>query len=419
VAGRRFDVVRGLIAVQDFRRLIVSQAGSGLAEWLATMALMALVWDRTHSAVASGMVLAVRILPAAVVSGALGAIVDRFERRRVLVACTLGRAAVYATLPFLSGLGPILALALVAEVGTLAYAAARDATLPSLVPHASLSAANAISMGSAFAAMPVGSGLFAGLMWVQSATLGPGAGIPFFGSALLFTGAATLLRRLSAIAPARRAERAEKTRCDTTLRSVLRADPILRRVVVSGVIVACCGGSLLTLGLAYVRGTLHAGQAAYGGLLSSFCAGAVIGIISLQRFRGNLHHVFHAGAGSMGAILLAMALFPSLIVGYGMGFVFGGAFVATFLGGITILQDRIHDAVRGRAFAFAHSGLRVGAVVAGLASAWCAKMLGAGNVLWTMDGTQVMLGLAGLIIFSATIAPVLQSRTAARAAVAA
>jgi hypothetical protein len=96
-----------------------------------------------------------------------------------------------------------------------------------------------------------------------------------------------------------------------------------------------------------------------------------------------------------------MAIWPSTGVGYAMGFVFGGAFVATFLGGITILQDRVHDAVRGRAFAIAHSALRVGAVAVGLLAAWGAKMLGSGHVLGNMDGTQVVLGCAGLTLFVA------------------
>ncbi|HVL32137.1 MAG TPA: hypothetical protein VM600_00980, partial [Actinomycetota bacterium] len=97
----------------------------------------------------------------------------------------------------------------------------------------------------------------------------------------------------------------------------------------------------------------------------------------------------------MGAILLFMAFFPSTAMGCAMGFVFGGAFVATFLGGITILQQRVHDTLRGRAFAIAHSSLRVGAVCVGLIAAWCAKQLGVGNVFWSMDGTQIMLAAAG------------------------
>src|SRR5262245_5517559 len=139
--GSRFQGLRSLLRGRDFKRLCIAQIFGGMGEWLATMALIALVWDRTHSAFASGVVLALRILPAAVIGSLLSMVVDRFDRRRVLVACTLGRACIYGSLPLVSGVAPVLALALVAEVATLAYMAARDATLPRLVPAEHLATA--------------------------------------------------------------------------------------------------------------------------------------------------------------------------------------------------------------------------------------------------------------------------------------
>ncbi|MFY9585861.1 MAG: hypothetical protein WAT66_00240, partial [Actinomycetota bacterium] len=155
---------------------------------------------------------------------------------------------------------------------------------------------------------------------------------------------------------------------------------------------------------AYVRGTLRAGPGAYGGLLTAFCFGVLAGVVGLQRNRAQLHKLFHLGVAAMGAILLIMALFPSTPVGFGMGFVFGGAFVATFLGGITILQQRVHESLRGRAFALAHSGLRVSAVTLGVLAAWGAKILGSQQrVLGTfrLDGTQIVFMAAGLFLLVA------------------
>jgi dTMP kinase len=395
----------------------------GLAEWLATLALIALVWDRTHSAFVSGAVLALRIAPAAVISGLLGRLIDRFERRRVLVACTAGRACIYGALPLVGGVAPVLALALLAEVGTIAFMSARDATVPRLVPARHLASANAVSMASAFAAMPVGSGLFALLSFVQAALGRPGNDLSLLFASFLFATSTMMLRRLASEPhpeaaipePLVPVEPGERIR----FRDVLRADPVLRRVVLGGVVVACCGGTLLTLGMAYVRSTLHAGPAAYSGLMTTFCAGAITGVVALQKQRTRLPKVFHAGAGAMGAILLAMAVFPSTAVGFAMSFVFGGAFVSVFLGGITILQERVDDAVRGRAFALAHSGLRVGAVAVGLLAAWGARAMGAGRVLWTMDGTQVVLAAAGLVMFAVTTVLMSQGRRIARAAAAA
>ena len=403
----RFTSLRALNRSRDFRTLCASQALAGLGEWLATLALIALVWEKTHSAIASGVVLAFRILPAALLGSWLGSLVDRLDRKRVLVACNAGRAVVYGALPIVGGLAPVLALALLAEVATIAYMSARDATLPRLVPREHLPMANAISMASAYGAMPIGSGLFALVTWMK-----PGIAFPLFLAAAIVGVATVLVGRVNAHidivehTPAGCPEPEKTTFREgvRAIRALLAADPVLKRVAIGAAVAATGGGAVLTLGLAYVRGTLRAGPGAYGGLLTAFCAGVLVGVAGLQRNRQHLHKLFHLGVAAMGGILLVMALFPSTPVGFGMGFVFGGAFVATFLGGITILQERVHDSLRGRAFALAHSGLRVSAVTLGVVAAWGAKLLGSQpRVLGTfrMDGTQIVFMAAGMFLLVA------------------
>jgi len=425
----KFASVRALYRSRNFRTLCASQLLAGLGEWLATLALIALVWDKTHSAIASGVVLAFRILPAALLGSWLGSWAERFDRKRVLVACNAGRACVYGALPIVGGLAPVLSLALLAEVGTICYMSARDAVLPRLVPEESLPTANAISMASAYGAMPVGSGLFALVTWMQKQAGHTGVGLPLFLAAVI-VGFATLLvgrvdatacRRVERTADGPAPEQASFREGVRALRALLAADPVLKRVAIGAAVAATGGGAVLTLGLAYVRGTLRAGPGAYGGLLTAFCAGVLVGVAALQRNRKHLHKTFHFGVAAMGGILLIMALFPSTPVGFGMGFIFGGAFVVTFLGGITIIQQRVHESLRGRAFALAHSGLRVSAVTLGVLAAWGAKLLGTHQrVLGTfrLDGNQIVFMGAGLfLLVAATV--LLRPATRRAAAVAA
>src|ERR1051326_6647739 len=95
----KFASIRALYRSRNFRTICASQLLAGLGEWLATLALIALVWKKTHSAIASGVVLAFRILPAALLGSWLGSFAERFDRKRVLVACNAGRACVYGALP--------------------------------------------------------------------------------------------------------------------------------------------------------------------------------------------------------------------------------------------------------------------------------------------------------------------------------
>jgi dTMP kinase len=408
-----FASVRALNRSKDFRTLCASQLLAGLGEWLATLALIALVWEKTHSAIASGVVLAFRILPAALLGSWLGSFAERFDRKKVLVACNAGRACVYGALPVVGGLAPVLALALLAEVGTICYMSARDSVLPRLVPKESLPLANAVSMASAYGAMPIGSGMFALVTWAQQQAGHTGVGFPLLLAAVIVAFATLLVGRVDAVACAREEREVDDGVCHEkasfrdglrALREVLAADPVLKRVAIGAAVAATGGGAVLTLGLAYVRGTLRAGPGAYGGLLTAFCAGVLVGVVGLQRNRTNLHKLFHLGVAAMGGILLIMALFPSTPVGFGMGFVFGGAFVATFLGGITILQERVHDSLRGRAFALAHSGLRVSAVTLGVVAAWGAKILGSKPRdlgAFSMDGTQIVFMAAGAFLLVA------------------
>ncbi|MGZ4139154.1 MAG: MFS transporter [Actinomycetota bacterium] len=402
---RRFQGLRALFGKRDFRKLCIAQVFGGMGEWLATLALIGLVWDRTHSAFMSGIVLAARILPAALIGSFLSTVVDRFDRRKVLVACTAGRATIYGILPLVSGVAPVLALALLAEVGTLAYMSARDATLPRLVPEESLPTANALSMVSAFGSMPLGSAAYAALIWLTGRVGHPGQAFPLLAAAAMLYTATLLIGQIAAAAgiavkPVVAREAGDEA-CKISVRDVLRGDPTLKRIMIGGAIMACAGGSLITLGLSYVRDTLHASTAAYGGLLTAFCAGAVTGVVALHRARKHMTRVFQLGGAVMGIILFGMAIFPSTGVGFLMAYLFGTAVVATMLGLITILQQRVHDAVRGRVFTLAHSSLRIGAVLVGLLAAWGAKMLGAGDVFWTMDGTQVVLASTGVVLFLA------------------
>ncbi|HJT38451.1 MAG TPA: MFS transporter [Actinomycetota bacterium] len=402
---RRFEGLRALFGERDFRKLCIAQVFGGMGEFLATLALIGFVYDRTHSAFLSGVVLASRILPAALIGSVLSAFVDRFDRRKVLVLCTFGRATIYGILPLVGGVAPVLALALLAEVGTLAYMAARDATLPRLVPEESLPTANALSLVTAFGSMPLGLVAYT-LLTALMAKLGhPGQALPFVAAAVMLYAATLLIGRIaSAAGIAVKPEHPHGEHPKLTkgaLRALIAADPVLKKVVIGGAIMACCGGSLITLGISYVRGTLHASNAAYGGLMVSFSLGAVTGVAALQRARKHMTRVFHLGGGTMGVILIAMAMFPSTVAAFFMAYLFGTAVVAAMLGLITILQERVHDAVRGRMFTLAHSSLRIGAVAVGLLAAWGAKMLGSGNVIWTMDGTQVVFGLTGLTLAAA------------------
>src|SRR3712207_9537228 len=82
-----------------FRRLWIGQGLSFVGDFVSTVALVLLVVDLSGSASAVGGVLVARLLPT-LASPLVGVLADRLDRRAVLVAADLVRAALVLGLIF-------------------------------------------------------------------------------------------------------------------------------------------------------------------------------------------------------------------------------------------------------------------------------------------------------------------------------
>src|SRR4029078_566996 len=85
-------------------RLLAGLAVARAGDWLYNVALLAFVYERTHSAGWVAATTAVRVLPIVVLGPLGGVLADRFDRQKVMVAsdlvrvlCMLGLTAVALT----------------------------------------------------------------------------------------------------------------------------------------------------------------------------------------------------------------------------------------------------------------------------------------------------------------------------------
>src|SRR5215211_4483800 len=124
--------LRALFRVQGFRRLFAGQAVSGLGDWVATLAFIALAFDLTRSQTAVAIVLILRLVPPVFAAPVGGILADRLDRRLIMVTCDLTRAALIVLVPFV-GIGGVYAIALAHECVSLVCLPARDASVPLLV----------------------------------------------------------------------------------------------------------------------------------------------------------------------------------------------------------------------------------------------------------------------------------------------
>jgi hypothetical protein len=132
----------------DFRRLWIAQIVSLLGDWFNTIALYTLVSQLTGSPLALGAVFLLKFLPLGIASPLAGVLVDRLNRRRVMIASDLLRAAIVLGFLAVDGAGDVwlLYLLVVAQVvvGSV-FEPARAASLPNVTRPRELLTANALA----------------------------------------------------------------------------------------------------------------------------------------------------------------------------------------------------------------------------------------------------------------------------------
>jgi MFS family permease len=185
--------------------LYFGQAISQLGDWFNSVAVYALLLDLTGSATAVAWMMIVQFLPMAIVGPLAGVVVDRVDRRRLMITADLFRGVTILGLLLVHRREQVWIAYVVTAVCVSAQAffePARTATIPNITSADELMPANALSSATWSAMLAVGASV-GGLVTVLSgrnvAFILNGAS--FFVSALLIS----LTRYGSTPPPARRA----------------------------------------------------------------------------------------------------------------------------------------------------------------------------------------------------------------------
>lgn len=163
-----------------FAGQVVSLAGSGAS----TVAFPLLTLWLTHSATQAGLVGALRLLAYAVLCLPAGVLVDRWDRRRVMLFCDTGRAFLLSAIPVAAALGHLtiwmLASVAFAEGSCFTfYDLAATAVLPGLVAAEQLETAASLTVTATNSAQLVGP-------LVGGSLYGIGRTIPMLADALTY-----------------------------------------------------------------------------------------------------------------------------------------------------------------------------------------------------------------------------------------
>jgi MFS family permease len=131
---------------------------------MSTLALPLLVLALTHSPAQAGLLTALRLLPYLLFSLPAGALIDRWDRKAVMIRCDAIRWLALGSVPLAFGLGhlTLIQLYLVAFVEGTAYvffSLAQIAALPQVVSSAHLPQAYALDTTTEYIGTLLGSSL--------------------------------------------------------------------------------------------------------------------------------------------------------------------------------------------------------------------------------------------------------------------
>ena len=260
---------------RDFMLLWSGQLISSIGTQVSQLAFPLLVLAITRSPAQAGIVGALRGLPFAILCLPAGALVDRWDRKRVMLLCDTGRAIALGSIPLVLWLGHLsfIQLCLVALVeGTLMtfFSLAEMACLPHVVPKEQLPAATAQNQAIDSSSWTLGPFL-GGLLY------GFGRSVPFLLDAISYVCSVLGILFIHARFQEERSTEPRKIwhEIGEGLHWLWQA-PLLRflAILAFGLVMPSIGFSLILITLAQSK---HAAPLVIGILFASGGAGSIIG----------------------------------------------------------------------------------------------------------------------------------------------
>jgi MFS family permease len=147
---------------RQFRRIWLGQVVSQMGDWFDSIAVYTLVLALTGSSRAVSLILIARFLPTFIFGPLAGVLADRFDRKRIMVATDVLRAAVVLGFIFVDRPERVwlaYVLTVLQLILSTFFEPARSAVIPSVVARRDLVRANTISSATWSVVLAVGAGL--------------------------------------------------------------------------------------------------------------------------------------------------------------------------------------------------------------------------------------------------------------------
>jgi MFS family permease len=282
----------------DYWRFMTGQVISSFGSSFTVFALPLLVYRLTGSALNLGVSTAINLAPYLLFGLAIGAWVDRVDRKRMMIVMDTGRAVLVASIPVMALTGHltvewIYAVGFLTSTLGIAFESGQFAAVPSLVGKADLVRANG-QMQASFSVATIAGPLLAGAMLAFTPV-----------SDILYVDAASFVVSAVSLAIVRTSFNTGPRRAGTSIREDVREglqfiwnNRVLRLIAVMMMQVNFVVSSVDALIVLFATLKLHATNAQIGWLYS---AGAV-GVVALAMSAGPLRTRLAFGQVALGAL---------------------------------------------------------------------------------------------------------------------
>ncbi len=362
------NVYRAALGHPAVRWISLAHVQSRIGDFMYSVALIAVVFVRTHSPVDVTITAVAIRLPLVVLPPFAGLLVDRVERRQLMLSLDGLRCLVMVVIAGLvaakAPIALVVAAAAVVAALSTAYGPAEVALTAAVVPEDDLGAANAMRGAIESLAIVAGPALGALVLIVGSPTVAIAV------DAVTFAVSAACLSR---VARGARPEPATRERGGQLLAGFRALGSDGGLAVVTLALVACClgVGAANVLFLVVSAERLGTGTHGLGYLLAAAGVGGLIATALADRLSG-LRRMAIVVAGLLavsGTALGMLAVVTDQVAAYLVIAIWGGAYLLLEVLSTTLLQRCVDAGVLGRASAavdvVAYGAILLGGALAG------------------------------------------------------
>ncbi len=389
--------VRDVLRIRDYRYLFGGQVVSDIGDGITLLLLLLVINEMTGSPLALAIMAIAEAVPAFTVGLVAGVYVDRFDRRKIMLASDLLRAALVLTFGFVQNpeLLPLLYVLgfTQASVGTF-FRPARGAILPRIVPAEGLAAANSLAQASMIIGGVIGAGI-AGLIFgtLGTATLG------FAIDAATFLVSFALISRISAsvgrISPEAKAASQRASVGGSVLEGlrIVRGSRVLLGILMAAGVTMLGLGAVNVLFVPLIINDLDVSATWMAGIDAAQTAGMLVaaGLVTLLVRRLAPTTIVTLGLAGIGACIALMS---------GVGEVWQVLLILVAVGLLltplqamvqTLVQTSVGDATRGRVVSLLQASMSTASVTS----------MAIGGVLAELTSIRTVFLVAGVIVIAA------------------